>query len=72
MTPYDLARIPPPPQLMIQLLRLSKRVLGARSLSRKDPISLTLFHGIVKKSDLENPVVLRNVTLYVLSFAGFF
>ena len=36
------------------------------------PISPTLIHDIVKESDQENPVVLRNVTMYVLSFAGFF
>ena len=50
----------------------SKRVPGTRPLSRKEPLSPTLIHEIVKKSDLENPVVLRNVTMYVLSFAGFF
>ena len=50
----------------------SKRVLGTRLLSRKESLSSTLIHEIVKKSDLENPVVLRNVTMYVLSFAGFF
>lgn len=49
----------------------SKRFLDTRALSRKEPISAPLIHVIVKKSDLENPVELRNVTIYVLSFAGF-
>ena len=74
MIPYDLAGIPSPSEgPIVEAVRsASKRVLGTRALSRKEPVSPTLFHGIVKKSDLENPVVLRNVTMYVLSFAGFF
>ena len=50
----------------------SEGVLGSLALIRKEPISPTLIPDIVKKSDLENPVVLRNVTMYVLSFAAFF
>ena len=51
----------------------SKRVLGTSVLSRKEPISALLIHDIVNKSaDLDNLVKLRNVTMYVLSFAGFF
>ena len=48
-----------------------KRVHGTSVLSRKQPISALLIHDI-KKSDLDNPVKLRNVSMYVLSFAGFF
>ena len=47
--------------------RTSKRVLGTSVLSRKEPISAT-----INKSDLHNLVKLRYVTMYVLSFAGFF
>ena len=50
----------------------SKRVLGTRALCRKEPISTTLILDIAKKSDLKNPVVLRNVTMYVLTLGGFF
>ena len=50
----------------------SKRVLGTSVISRKEPISALLFHDIIIKSDLDNPVKLRNVSMYVLSFAGFF
>ena len=54
---------------MIQLLRLRsacKKSSWTRALSRKEPISATLIH------DPENPVELRDVTMYDLSFAGFF
>ena len=50
----------------------SKRVLGTSVLSHKEPISALLIHDIINKSDLDNLVKLRNVTMYVLSFAGFF
>ena len=50
----------------------SKRVLGTSVICRKEPISALLIHDIVIKSDLDNPVKLRNVSMYVLSFAGFF
>ena len=50
----------------------SKRVLGTSVLSRKEPISATLIHNVFNNSDLNNPVELRNVTMHVLSFAGFF
>ena len=46
----------------------SKRILGTAIVNRKEPIS----SNIISRSNLENPVELRNVTLYVLSFAGFF
>ena len=71
---HDVAGIPSPTDdPIVEAVRsASKRILGTRALNRKEPISPTLIHDIVKKSDLENPVVLRNVTMYVLSFAGFF
>ena len=71
---HDVAGIPSPTDdPIVEAVRsASKRILGTRALSRKEPISPTLILDIVKKSDLENPVVLRNVTMYVLSFAGFF
>ena len=49
-----------------------KGVHGTSVLSRKEPISALLIHDIINKSDLDNLVKLRNVTMYVLSFAGFF
>ena len=71
---HDVAGIPSPTDdPIVEAMRsASKRVLGTHALCCKEPISPTLIHGIVDNSDLENPVVLRNVTMYVLSFAGFF
>ena len=71
---HDVAGIPSPTDdPIVEAVRTaSKRVLGTSVLSRKEPISATLIHDIINKSDLGNPVELRNVTMYVLSFAGFF
>ena len=70
----DLAGIPSPTDDPIaEVVRTtSKRALGTSVLSRKEPISALLIHDIINKSDLDNLVKLRNVTMYVLSFAGFF
>ena len=71
---HDLAGIPSPTDdPIVEAVRTaSKRVLGTSVLRRKEPISATSIHDIINKSDLDNPVELRNVTMYVLSFAGFF
>jgi len=68
------AGIPSPTNdpIIVAARSASKRVLGTLALNRTEPISPTLIHDIVKKSDLANPVVLRNVTMYVLPFAAFF
>ena len=70
---HDVAGIPSPTDdpIVEAVRKASKRVLGTSVLSRKEPISATLIHDIINKSDLGNPVELRNVTMYVLSFAGF-
>ena len=70
----DLAGIPSPTDDPIAeaVRTTSKRVLGTSVLSRKEPISALLIHDIINKSDLDNLVKLRNVTMYVLSFADFF
>ena len=67
---HDVAGIPSPTDdPIVEAVRTaSKRVLGTSVLSRKEPISATLIHDIVNKSDLGNPVELQNVTMYVLSF----
>ena len=69
----DLAGIPSPTDDPVAeaVSTAPKGVHGTSVLSRKEPISALLIHDI-KKSDLDNPVKLRNVTMYVLSFAGFF
>ena len=50
----------------------SKRVLVTRVVNRKKPISSSVIHDLIGLADLQNPIHLRNVTMYVLSFAGFF
>ena len=41
--------------------------MNDRDLSLKEPISATLIHDIINKSDLDNPVELRNVAMYLVS-----
>ena len=50
----------------------SKRIFGTAVVNRKEPISSGVIHDLISRSNLDNPVELRNITLYVLSFAGFF
>jgi integrase len=50
----------------------SQRILGTATVNRKEPISSDLIHKIVSHANLDNPVDLRNVTMYVLCFTGFF
>ena len=71
---HSMAGIPSPTDNpVVEAVRAaSKRILGTAIVNRKEPISSRVIHDIVGRSNLENPVELRNVTLYVLSFAGFF
>ena len=50
----------------------SNRILGTTTVNRKEPISSHLIHKIVSNANVDNPVDLRNVTMYVLCFTGFF
>lgn len=69
-----MAGIPSPTDnTIVEAIRAaSKRILGTGIVNSKEPISSSVIHDIVSHSNLENPVELRNITLYVLSFAGFF
>ena len=71
---HSMAGIPSPTDNSIveAVSAASKRILGTAIVNRKEPISSSVIHVIISRSNLENPVELRNVTLYVLSFAGFF
>lgn len=71
---HDVAGVPSPTDNpVVQAVRsASKRVLGSATVNRKEPISSDLIHKIVSQSNLDNPAELRNVTMYVLCFAGFF
>ena len=50
----------------------AKRILGAGRPNRKEPLSVEVLKEIVEGADLSNVLELRNVCLYVLSYAGFF
>ena len=50
----------------------SKRIPGTAIVNHKESISSSVIHDIISRSNLENPVELRNITLYVLSFVDFF
>lgn len=50
----------------------AKRILGARKGNRKEPLSIVVLKDVIDSSDLSNTLQLRNVCLYVLSYAGFF
>ena len=71
---HSLAGVPAPmDNPVVEAVRsASKRILGTAIVNRKEPISSSVLHDIISCSNLENPVELRNVILYVLSFAGFF
>ena len=70
-----MAGIPPSPMdnPIVEAVRpASKRILGTAIVNHKVPISSSVIHDIISRSSLENRVELRNITLYVLSFADFF
>ena len=50
----------------------AKGILGTAAVNRKEPISSDLIRKIVSKANLYNPVDLRNVTMYLRCFTGFF
>ena len=71
---HTMAGIPSPTDNpVVEAVRCaSKRILGTRVVNRKEPISSSVIYDLIGLADLQNPVHLRNVTMYVLSFAGFF
>ena len=71
---HSLAGIPSPTaNPIVEAVRsASKRILGTALVNRKEPILSSAIHDIISRSYFDNPVELRNITLFVLSFAGFF
>ena len=70
---HSMASISPTDSHIVEAVRsASKRIVSAGIVSRKEPIPSSSILDIISKSNLNNPVELCNVTLYVLSFAGFF
>ena len=58
-------------QVVSRVREVAKRILGAGRPNRKEPQRKVL-KEIVEGADLSNVLQLRNVCLYVLSYAGFF
>ena len=54
-----------------RVLEVVKRILGAGRPSWKEPITTDLLKDIVKGVDLSNILHLRNVYLYMLTYAVF-
>ena len=71
---HDVVGVPSPTDnSVVETIRsASKRILGTAAVNRKEPISPDFIHKIVSHANLDNPVELRNVTMYVLCFTGFF
>ena len=57
--------------LVVAVRDASKRILGTGRSNRKEPIPPELLKSIVDGADLSNGLELRNVSLYLLCFAGF-
>ncbi|KAK2549651.1 hypothetical protein P5673_029768, partial [Acropora cervicornis] len=71
---HDMAGLPfPTDNSVVENVRsAAKRILGTAAVNRKEPISSDLIREIVSQANLDNPVDLRNITMYVLCFTGFF
>ena len=71
---HDMAGVPSPTENSVveNVRSAAKRILGTAIVNRKEPISSDLIRKIVSQANLDNPVELRNVTMYVLCFTGFF
>ena len=59
-------------QVVSRVREAAKRILGAGRPDKKEPLSVEVLKEIVEGADLSNVLQLRNVCLYVLSYAGFF
>ena len=71
---HGMAGVPSPTDnSVVEIVRsAAKRIPGTAVVNRKEPISSDLIRKIVSQANLDKPVVLRNVTMYVLCFTGFF
>ena len=71
---HDMAGVPSPTDNSVveNVRSAAKRILGTAAVNRKEPISSDLIRKIASQANLDNPVDLCNVTIYVLCFTGFF
>ena len=70
----DMAGVPSPTDNSVveNVRSAAKTILGTAAVNRKEPIFSDLIRKIVSQANLDNPVDLRNVTMCVLCFTGFF
>lgn len=59
-------------QVVSRVQEAAKRIPGAARTNREEPKSVEVLKEIVEGANLFNVLQLRNVCLYVLSYAGFF
>lgn len=71
---HNLAGIPSPTDSPIihSISRAAKRLIGTRAVNQKSPISPDMIRKMVEVSDLNNLLVLRNVCIFLMAFAGVF
>ena len=71
---HNLAGIPSPTDgpIIHSISRAAKKLIGTRSVNKKEPISPEMIRKLVEGSDLDNLLELRNVCIFLLAFAGFF
>ena len=71
---HELARLKSPADkvLAVKVKEAAKRIIGTEKPNRKDPLSVDILKEVVENSDLSDTLQLRNVCMFVLSFAGLF
>ena len=71
---HNLADIPSPTvsPIVHSISRAAKRLIGTRLVNKKEPISPVMISRLVESSNLDNLLELRNVCIFLLTFAGFF
>ena len=64
---HDMAGVPSPTvnSVVENVRSAAKRILGTAAVNRKEVISSDFIHEIVSRANMDNPVDLRNVTMYV-------
>ena len=71
---HNLADLPSPTNSPIvrAISKASKRTIGTRVINKKEPISPDMIRKLVDISNLDNLLELRNVCIFLLTYAGFF
>ena len=71
---HNLAGIPSPTvsPIVHSISRATKRLIGTRLVNKKEPISPDLITKLVESPNLDSLLELRNVRIFLLTFARFF